>query len=111
MNNGIKQSYIPVEEVWWIYNYLVTQFLTNEGKIVSTILEYGGIIKNKKDLHEKLKKNNVIISYPTLHSSIKNLLLKEILTKEIINKQPFLIINKKIIEEAKNYKERILMKI
>ncbi|MEK6884134.1 MAG: hypothetical protein AABY22_31180 [Nanoarchaeota archaeon] len=111
MTNENQQSYINPEEIWWVFIYLTPKFLTKEGHIISTILEYGGMIKNKKDLQNKLKKNNINITYQTLHTLFKNLLLKEILVKEIIDKQSFFVINKKYIEEAKQYKERIFTQI
>ena len=109
MTNENQKSHINPEEIWWIYIYLTPKFLTKEGHIISTILEYGGSIKNKKDLQQKLKQNNINITYQTLHTLFKNLLLKEFLVKEIINKKGVFVINKKFIEEAKQYKERIFI--
>ena len=111
MNNEKQQSYIIPEEIWWIYIYLLPKFLTKEGLIISTILEYGGLIKNKADLKIKLSQNNINMSYPTFHRFFDNLLLNEFLTKEIINKEVFYVINKKYIEDARQYKERIFNKI
>ena len=111
MNNENNEFIIPLEEIWWIYVYLIPQFLTNEGQIVSTILEYGGLIKDKRDLQNKLKQNKINISYQTISTSIKNLLEKEILKKEVNNKQTILVVNKIYIEKARQYKERILTKI
>lgn len=101
---------INIEDIWWVYIYLVPNFLTTEGKIISSILEYGGIIINKRKLYEKLKENKINITYPTFHETIKRLTLKGFLIKEIINKKGFLTINKKCVEEAKLFKERILLR-
>ena len=111
MINDNQEFYINPEEIWWIYIYLTPKFLTKEGHIISTILEYGGLIKNKKDLQRRLKENNINFTYQTLHTLFKNLLLKEFLVKEIINNKSFFVINKKYIEEAKQYKERIFRQI
>lgn len=111
MNNENKDLYINPEEIWWIYVYLIPKFLTKEGQIMSVLLEYGGVIEKKKDLYNKLKQNNITLTYQTFNTLFKTLLLKEYLIVEIKNKKKQYVINSKYIQETKEYKERILSQI
>ena len=111
MTDENKKYPINIEDVWWIYIYLVPNFLTNDGKIISTILEYGGIINSKKELYKKVKENSIDISYPTFVESIKRLMINNFLIRTIINKKVYLVINNVHLEKTKEYKERILTKL